>query len=165
MIVEFVDFQCDRCRKRAPEVKKFVGESGGSVEVRFFPLVKVHPWAFAAAESAAALAAISSQLYESYETALFARAETMDSDGARQLAADVAEAAGRKKDLAAEVSSGRPRERVLADLRLGMRLGVAGTPWFFHDGTLIPADPDLLENLLRERLGAAATSKSPPKTQ
>ncbi|MFN2386259.1 MAG: DsbA family protein [Thermoanaerobaculia bacterium] len=165
MVVEFVDFQCERCRKRAPEVKKFVGEAGGSVEVRFFPLVKIHPWAFAAAESGAALAALSPQLYESYESALFARAESMSPEGARQLAEDVAEAAGRAKDFASEVSSGRPRERVLSDLRLGMRMGVVGTPWFFYEGTMVSAEQDLLETFVRERSGAVPAPKAPPRTQ
>jgi protein-disulfide isomerase len=164
-VVEFVDFQCERCRKRAPEVKKFTGEAGGSVEVRFFPLVKIHPWAFAAAESAAALAALSPELYESYESALFARAESMTPDAARQLAADVAEAAGRAKDFASEVSSGRPRDRVLSDLRLGMRLGVVGTPWFFYEGTMVSAEPDLLESFVRERSGAAPAPKAPARTE
>ena len=163
VVVEFLDFQCERCRKRAPEVKKFVGEAGGSVEVRFFPLVKVHPWAFAAAESAAALAALSPQLYEGFESALFARAESMTPEAARQLAADVAEAAGRAKDFASEMASGRPRDRVLSDLRLGMRMGVVGTPWFFHEGTMVSAEPDLLETFVRERSGAASAPKAPPR--
>ena len=165
VVVEFLDFQCERCRKRAPEVKKFVGEAGGSVEVRFFPLVKVHPWAFAAAESAAALAALSPQLYETFESALFARAESMSPEAARQLATDVAEAAGRAKDFASEMASGRPRDRVLADLRLGMRMGVVGTPWFFYEGTMVSAEPDLLETFVRERSGAAPASKAPPRAQ
>lgn len=154
-VAEFLDFQCERCRKRAPEIKKFVSEIGGSIEIRFFPLVKVHPWAFAAAESAAALAALSPELYESYERALFARAESMDPEAARQLAADVAEAAGRAKDFRGEITSGRARERVLSDLRLGTRLGITGTPYFLHEGTLVSAEPDLLESLLRERQPAA----------
>jgi len=160
VVVEFIDFQCERCRKRAPEVKKFVAERGGSVEVRFYPLVKVHDWAFAAAESAAGLAALSPQLYESYEAALFARAGTMSESAARQLAADVAEAAGKGKELAAEVSSGRARDRVLSDLRLGILIGVTGTPYFLHDGTLVSAEPELLEAMIRERLGEPPAPKA-----
>ena len=47
-VTEFLDFQCERCRVRAPEVKKVVTERGGAVEVRLLPLTKVHDWAFAA---------------------------------------------------------------------------------------------------------------------
>src|SRR6266496_1161940 len=57
-VTEFVDFQCERCRVRAPEVKKFVVEQGGAMEVRLLPLAKVHDWAFPAAEYGAALAAV-----------------------------------------------------------------------------------------------------------
>ena len=156
-VAEFIDFQCDRCRKRAPEVKAFVQERGGSVEIRFFPLVKIHPWAFAAAESASALAAISPRLYEAYESALFERAETMSEGSARQLAADHAEAAGKTREFSSEITSGRARDRVLADLRLGARLGITGTPYFIYDGTLVPGEAGLIEKVVSER------SPAPPK--
>jgi len=155
-VVEFLDFQCDRCRVRAPEVKKFASERGGMVEVHLLPLTKVHPWAFAAAESAAALAGVSPRLFTKYEEALFARAEGMTEKAARELAADIAEAAGSKKEFEEELASGRARERVLSDIRLAMRLGITGTPYFLYEGVLVSGERDLLETYLREKLPAPA---------
>src|SRR5262245_53725720 len=54
LVTEFLDFQCDRCRVRTPDVRRAVEQKGGAVEIRFLPLVKTHEWAFAAAESASA---------------------------------------------------------------------------------------------------------------
>lgn len=156
-LVEFLDFQCDRCRVRAPEVRKFVSERGGSVEVHLLPLAKVHPWAFAAAESAAALASVASELFLEYEEGLFARAEGMTETAARGLAADIAEAGGSKEAFEAEVANGRARERVLSDIRLATRLGITGTPFFLHEGVLVSGERDLLETYLREKL-----PRSPP---
>ncbi len=50
-VTAFIDFQCEKCRVRAPQVRDFVSSRGGTLEIRFLPLVKIHNWAFAAAES------------------------------------------------------------------------------------------------------------------
>jgi protein-disulfide isomerase len=149
---EFIDFQCERCRVRAPEVKSAAVEVGGAVEVRLFPLTRVHDWAFAAAEQGAALGNVDPALYARFEEAVFARAATMSAEAARGLASDVAEAAGVKAAFEKELSSGRARERVVNDLRLGIRLGIAGTPAFFHDGNFVSAEKELFETYLRGKV-------------
>ncbi len=153
-VTEFLDFQCERCRVRAPAVKKAVEERGGAIEVRFLPLAKAHDWAFAAVESAAALSNLSAALYRKYEETLFARDEGMNEKAARELASDIAEAAGSKKEFEEELASGRARERVLYDIRLAMRLGITGTPYFLYEGVLFSGERDLLETYLREKLPA-----------
>jgi len=149
---EFIDFQCERCRVRAPEVKAAAVEAGGAVEMRLFPLTRVHDWAFAAAEQAAALGNVDPALYAKFEEAVFARASTMTAEAARALASDVAEAGGAKAAFEKELSSGRARERVVADLRLGIRLGVSGTPAFFHEGNFVSAEKELFETYLRGKV-------------
>ncbi|HEY6066961.1 MAG TPA: thioredoxin domain-containing protein, partial [Thermoanaerobaculia bacterium] len=151
---EFIDFQCERCRVRAPEVKKAVAEKGGEVVVHLLPLTKVHDWAFPAAEAAAALAAVDPAMYSRYEEALFAR-EGMTAAAARQIAADVAEAAGAKEKYEAELSSGRARDRVVSDIRLAMRLGLSGTPSFLHEGNFVSGEKELFEAYLRGKLSPA----------
>jgi len=161
-VTEFLDFQCERCRVRAPEVKKIVAEKGGAVDVRLFPLSKVHNWAFPAAEYAAALAAVDPALYPKYEDTLFSR-EGMTAAAARQIASDIAEAAGAKEKFESELAGGRARERVVRDIRLAMRLGLSGTPSFFHEGNFVSGEKELLEAYLRDKLlpapKAAASSK------
>jgi predicted DsbA family dithiol-disulfide isomerase len=161
-VTEFLDFQCDRCRVRTPDVRRAVEEKGGTVEVRFLPLVKTHDWAFAAAESAAALAGVKPELYRRYEESVFARSEGMSRAAARELASDIAEAAGARDAFAAELSSGRARARVLRDVDLAMRLGVMVTPAFLYRGTLLPGEKGLLETFLRESLKAPAQRTATP---
>jgi hypothetical protein len=150
-VTEFLDFQCERCRVRAPEVKKAVAEKGGAVEARLLPLTKVHDWAFPAAEYAAGLANVDPTLYPKYEEALFAR-EGMTAAAARQIASDIAEASGAKEKFEAELSSGRARERVVRDIRLAIRLGLSGTPAFLHEGNFVSGERDLFESYLRDKL-------------
>lgn len=161
-VTEFLDFQCDRCRVRTPDVRRAVEEKGGTVEVRFLPLVKTHDWAFAAAESAAALAGVKPELYRRYEEAVFARSEGMGRAAARELASDIAEAAGARDAFAAELSSGRARARVLRDVGLAMRLGVMATPAFLYRGTLLPGEKGLLETFLWESLKSPARRTATP---
>jgi hypothetical protein len=156
-VTEFIDFQCERCRVRAPEVKKAVTEKGGAVESRLLPLTKVHDWAFAAAEYGAALANVDAALYGKYEASLLAR-EGMNGAAARDLASDIAEAAGAKEKFEAELSSGRARERVVRDIRLAIRLGLSGTPSFLHEGNFVSGERELFEAYLRSKLSP------PPKT-
>jgi protein-disulfide isomerase len=153
-VTEFLDFQCERCRVRAPEVKKLVSERGGAVEVRLLPLTKVHDWAFAAAEYAAALAAVSPSLYAKYEDAVFSR-EGLNAAAVRDLASDIAEASGERGKFEGELSSGRARQRVLSDIRLAIRLGLSGTPSFFHEGNFVSGEPDLFEAYAKEKVPAA----------
>ena len=155
-VTAFIDFQCEKCRVRTPQVRDFAWTHGGQLQVRFLPLVKIHDWAFAAAESAAALEAASPSLYPKYEEAVFPRAAAMNEKAARDLATDIAEAAGAGEAYAAELSSGRARKHVLDDINLALRLGLNGTPVFFDHGAWLTAEPDLAENFIQARLEEAA---------
>ncbi len=148
LVSEFLDFQCERCRIRTPEVRRAVAETNGGLDIHFLPLVQSHPWAFAAAESAAALAAVKASLYVRYEEMMFARGEGMTAAAAREVASDVAEAAGATEAFRAELASGRARDRVVRDVELALRLGIHGTPTFVLDGLLVPGDRGVLENVL-----------------
>ncbi len=154
-VTAFIDFQCEKCRVRTPQVRDVAWTHGGQLQVRFLPLVKIHNWAFAAAESAAALTAVSPALYPKYEDAVFPRAAAMDEKAARDLATDIAQAAGVGEAFAAELSSGRARQRVIDDIDLGLRLGLNGTPVFFYQGAWLTAEPDLAEGFIQARLEAA----------
>ncbi len=155
-VTAFIDFQCERCRVRTPELRLYAfTHGGGALEIRFLPLVKVHDWAFASAETAAALAGVSPSLYLRYEEALFPKASSMTPAAARQLGADVAEAAGVSSAFQAELSSGRARDRVVRDIELAMRLGLNGTPVFFDEGVFLTSEPGVAESAIGARLGAA----------
>jgi hypothetical protein len=161
VVTAFIDFQCEKCRQRTPRLRDFVWTHGGALEIRFLPLVKVHNWAFAAAEGAAALANISPSLYAQYEEALFPRAGTMTSAAARQLAADIADAAGTREAFDAEMTSGRARDRVVRDIELGLSLGLNSTPAFFFRGAYLTAEPGLVENFIQGSSGKAPKASAP----
>jgi hypothetical protein len=147
-VTEFLDFQCERCKRRTPEARRAAAALGGTVEVRFLPLVKQHEWSFAAAECAAALAEAAPAAFLRYEEAVFARSESMSAAAARELAGDMAEASKAKSLYEAALSSGRARDRVLRDIELASRLGIHGTPSFVLDGKLVPGERGYLENAL-----------------
>ena len=162
-VTAFIDFQCEKCRVRTPQVRDYAWSHGGVLQTRFLPLVKIHDWSFAAAESAAALANVSPQLEDNYERAIFPKAETMNAQAARDLAGDVAEAAGSRKAFEEEITSGRARKRVVADIDLALRLGLNGTPVFFFRGAWLSSEPDLAEHYVESRLsdaGAPAAKSS-----
>lgn len=154
-VTAFIDFQCEKCRQRTPQLRDFAWSRGGALEIRFLPLVKVHDWAFAAAESAAALSNVSPDLYAKYEEALFPRAGSMNAAAARQIAGDVADAAGVRPAFEGELSSGRARDRVVRDIELALRLGLTGTPVFFYRGVFLTGENGLAEKAI-ERLMASA---------
>jgi hypothetical protein len=157
-VTAFIDFQCERCRQRTPQIRDFVWSRGGGLEIRFLPLVKVHDWSFAAAESAAALSNVSPDLYTKYEDAIFPRAGSMNAAAAREVAADVADAAGARAAFDAEISSGRARDRVVRDIELALRLGLVGTPVFFYRGAFLTGENGLAEKAIEARLAAPAAS-------
>jgi protein-disulfide isomerase len=160
-VTAFIDFQCEKCRQREPQVRDFVAKRGGALEIRFLPLVKIHDWAYAAAESAAGLWRVSPALYEKYQDAIFPRAGAMTDAAARELAADVAEAAGSRQAFEAEIASGRARAHVVRDVQLALRLGLNSTPVFFYRGASLASDPNAAENFIQSRLPSDAKSSSP----
>jgi hypothetical protein len=160
VVTAFIDFQCDKCRLRTPQVRDFAWTHGGAFEVRFMPLVKVHDWAWAAAESAAALANVSPSLYSRYEAALFPSASSMSSQAARELADDVAQAAGVLEAYRAELDTGRARDRVLRDIDLALRLGLNSTPAFFYRGAFLTSEPNLVESYVQARLKSGSSGKA-----
>jgi protein-disulfide isomerase len=151
-VTAFIDFQCEKCRIRGPQVRDFAWSRGGALETRYLPLVKVHNWAFAAAESAAALGNVSTPLVDNYERQIFAGASGMNEKAARNLASDIAEAAGVKQAFDSEIESGRARDRVIADINLALRLGLNGTPVFFFRGAWLTSEPDLAEHFIEAQL-------------
>jgi protein-disulfide isomerase len=159
-VTAFIDFQCERCRVREPEVRTWVNAQGGAVSIRFLPLVKIHDWSYAAAESAAALGAISPELYAKYEETVFPRAASLNETGVRQIALDVAEAAGSRAAYEGELSSGRARDRVVADVTAALRLGLNGTPVFFFRGVFLTSEPNLVESYVQPRLGGTPNAKT-----
>jgi protein-disulfide isomerase len=129
-LVEFSDFQCPACAAIKPLVDQIIKENEGNLlfVYRHFPLTQ-HPFAQKAAEAAEAAEA-QGKFWEMFDL-LFANQDKLSDSLFTELAAQL------KLDttvFTADLSSGKYRESVLADLREGNRLGINATPTFFLNG-------------------------------
>ncbi|MEW1699759.1 DsbA family protein [Streptomyces sp. NPDC093249] len=142
-VVEFLDFECEACGASYPVVEKLRAEYGDRVTfvVRYFPMPGHHN-----AESAA-LAAESAARQGKFAE-MYARlfATQREWGEAKESKADVFRSYAREIGLdlrAYDTALADPRtaERVRADQRDGLGLGVQGTPTFLVDGIKIATPP------------------------
>ncbi|OLM21294.1 MULTISPECIES: thioredoxin domain-containing protein [unclassified Pseudonocardia] len=154
-LVEFLDFECEACRAAYPAVEQLRAEYGDRVDVvlRYFP-VPSHANAERAAR--AAEAAARQGRHEAMYALMF---ETQTEWGEQQVPMDdrfrgYAERIG--LDMGrydADYTDPATAERVEADRRDGLALGVRGTPTFFVNGRILePRSLDDLRAALDEAL-------------
>ncbi len=130
-VVEYGDYQCPYCGEAYAIVEALRSALGDDLRFVFrnLPLVQVHPHAQAAAELAEA-AASQDKFWQMHDT-LYQNQEDLSEASlggyARDIELDTAQ-------LADELSSGRPRQRVDADFEGAIRSGANGTPTFFVNG-------------------------------
>jgi len=135
-IVEFGDYQCPGCGSFAlsvkPQIDGILVESGQAQFVFYdFPLIAIHPNAFLAAR-AARCAADQDKYWEYHETLFRNQARwssaSMPSSAFEDYASDVGIDAGPFK---ACLNSDKYADVVTANMELGARMGVSGTPSVF----------------------------------
>jgi protein-disulfide isomerase len=130
ILIDFSDFQCPFCRDFAQQVLPQVIRSyvtPGKVQLAFmpFPLTRIHPFAFRAAEEALCAAA-QGRFWEMHDQ-LFQAPELTE----RALAESPA-AIGLRKDAFDSCIASASTERLLkAAMERAESLGVSGTPTFF----------------------------------
>lgn len=140
-MVEFTDYQCPFCRRHAQQVlpniiTDYVKTGKVRYFIREFPLTQIHPRAARASE--AALCAGDQNRYWEMHSKIFSDPNKLaDEDLVAHAEAIGLEAAKFKACL----EEGRHRARVEADMNLGIKAGVAGTPSFLI-GLTDPADPN-----------------------
>ncbi len=135
-IVEFSDLQCPFCQKFHPELKQALQEYGNNVRWVFkqFPLYQIHPQAEPAAEA-------SECVYEQkgndgfwqFADGVFANQDTIGSALFSQLAQKIGVNMSQYNSC---VSSQKYKAKIQADIDLGTKLGVQGTPTTFINGVL-----------------------------
>lgn len=136
-VVEFSDFQCQACRASWPQVESLLDKYPDKIRFiyRHFPLTSIHQHAVIAA--AAAEAAADQGKFWEYAGLLFDQQETWSQTRdpkelfvsfAKQI--EIPDPDKFQKDL--ENQTGK--DRVLAELQLGNKLGVNATPTFFVNG-------------------------------
>lgn len=126
ILLEFSDFQCPFCGASQPVLKSFLANYPDvSLVYKHFPLTSIHPQALAAARSSWA-AHQQGQFWE-YQDELFANADRLSEDFYLKLAQSLG------LDLN-QFNLDRNSEESLmnlqADVNLGQKLGLQGTPLF-----------------------------------
>jgi len=133
LIIEYGDYECPYSRLAFRAIERIEQQLGGEIRFayRHFPLVQIHPHAFAAA--AAEAAASHARFWEMHEL-LFHRQKALEEADlqryAAQLGLDVARFDDDRQGMAV-------LERIRRDVESGTATGkVRGTPTLFIDGTL-----------------------------
>jgi protein-disulfide isomerase len=159
-IVEFADFECPFCRRLSRAIAT-AGLRRGGVRIVFrqFPLA-AHPWAWSAATLAACAARQSNAAFWALHDFLFTDQSEIDPGDLGRLAAPTLRAAGvNLAELRACADGPAGRGLVEADINLGRRAGVTGTPTLFINGEPVVGSRTAAE--LRSLLAAAkAAGKS-----
>ena len=130
-LTEYGDFECPYCGNAYPEVKEARRRLGDRVTFEFchFPIESRHPHALQAAE--AAEAARAQGRFEEMHDLLFEHQKALEREDlvgyARQLGLDV-------DRFERELDEHVHLDKVRADQREALELGVEGTPTFFVDG-------------------------------
>ena len=138
-IIEFGDYQCPGCAAWALNVKPSVDGTlveNGQVKFVFydFPLISIHPNAFLAARASRCVRDVSGDdVYWSYHETLFREqgrwaGASMPSSAFEGYADDLGVDMGAFESC---LNSDRFADLVTANMELGQRMGVGGTPWVF----------------------------------
>jgi protein-disulfide isomerase len=150
-LVEYGDFGCPYCVQASRPVKSLLDRVEGLRLVwRHFPVPEIHPRADLAAELSE-LAGLHGKFWDAHSLLLTPRGRFSHDDllsVARRLEIDPAEAE-------AALRKRRFRERVVADIEGGRRVGVHATPTFFLDGERLGRPWRELPQIVRARLASA----------
>ena len=131
VLIEFSDFQCPFCAKAHETLKQFMAKHQDEVTLvyKHFPLTAIHPEAMAAAK--AAWAASQQGKFWQYQDALFAQQDKLGEklyvNVAKRLRLDLLQFNQQRNSEAVNAA-------IAQDQKLGEKLGLRGTPFFFMNG-------------------------------
>lgn len=152
-IVTFSDFQCPYCAAAVPPIDQLVqaNEKDTRLAFRHFPLGN-HPQA-----GPAALASIVAQeagKFWAYHDVLFANQEDLSNDALMAYGEKIGLKAA---DIEKAMKDAERQARVIADQKLGIELGVQGTPTFFINGIMMMGveSPEVLQAIVDEQRALA----------
>lgn len=137
-IVAFSDFQCPFCSRAVPTLKQVEDTYKGKVRIAFKQLpLPFHDKAQLAAE--ASLAAHEQGKFWEYHDKLFANQQALDRPALEKYAEEIGLNMAKFKTA---LDSGKFKQQVADDAKLGGSIGATGTPTFFVNGkSLVGAQP------------------------
>ena len=165
-LIEYGDFQCPSCAAYYPVVKQVAEKYKDQVNFVFrnFPIISIHPNAFAAARSAEAAAnqgkfwEMHDRLYETQNSWSSATSQqALFESYAEELGLDMTKF---KQDYASTETA----DRINRDVSSAKQFSISGTPTFILNGEKIknPADAAAFEKVLNDALKKAGVE--PPTT-
>lgn len=159
-LVEFGDFQCPACGAYEPIVRQVANDNKDTLKVvyKHFPLTQIHKNALAASKASEA-AALQGKFWEMHDILFDKQDEWSGALNARDYFVNYAttlklDTAKFLKDLDSKVIE----DKVLAEYKEGIALGVQGTPTFFLNGKMLenPGDLGAFNKLIKEAAAKAA---------
>lgn len=142
-LVEFGDFQCPACASYEPIVRQVMADNKDILKFSFrhFPLYAMHKNALLAAKASEA-AALQGKFWEMHDKLYDKQEEWGEALNARDFIMTYATTIKLDtKKFAADLENKAIEEKILAELKEGVKLGVEGTPTFFINGKKVESNP------------------------
>ncbi len=162
-LVEFGDFQCPACGIYEPIVRQATADNKDTLKVvfRHFPLTQIHRNALLAAKASEA-AALQGKFWEMHDTLYDKQEEWGEAISARDFF--ISYATTLKLDVnkfKVDIDNRAIEDKILAELKEGVNLGIQGTPTFFINGKKVDQNPQSLADFDKLIKDAAAASSAP----
>lgn len=144
-LVEFGDFQCPACGAYEPIVRQVLADNKDTLKFSFrhFPLMQIHKNALLAAKASEA-AALQGKFWEMHDIIYDKQDEWSGSLNARDFFLVYATTIGLDtKKFLNDIDAKSVEEKILSELKEGVRLNIQGTPTFFLNGKKLENIGDL----------------------
>lgn len=154
-LVEFGDFQCPACAAYAPIVDKVLNDNPDTLRIIYkdFPLRQIHSRAQISAQAARA-AGRQGKFWEMYDLLYQNQSSWINKLGAGEFETYATKIGLNLEQFKNDMNSQSVKDQVEGDLKLGIDLGVNGTPTFFLNGKHItnPRSVEEFNALINEAL-------------
>lgn len=144
-LVEFGDFQCPACGAFEPVVRQVLADNKDTLKIvyKHFPLTQIHRNALPAAKATEA-ASLQGKFWEMHDILYDKQEEWSGALNSRDYFLTYATTIGLDtKKFLADYDNPSVEEKILAEFREGVKLGIQGTPTFFVNGKQLENVRDL----------------------
>jgi protein-disulfide isomerase len=160
-LIEYGDYQCPFCGQYYPTVKQVAAEFNDQIKFQFrnFPLVSIHPNAFAGARAAEA-GALQNKFWEMHDLLYENQSQWSAASDPTPYFTQYAKQLGlNAAQFQTDFASSKVNDLVNADLAEGNKLGVSATPTFYLDGKKVDIANDItaFEKLIKDEIAKKAT--------
>lgn len=153
-LVEFGDFQCPACGAYEPLVRQVTQDNKAVLKVVFkhFPLLQLHQNALLGAKASEA-AGLQGKFWEMHDMLYDKQADWSTGLNAHDFIMGYATTLGLDtKKFSDDLNSKALEDKIMAEEKEGLSLGVEGTPTFFLSGKKIdnPSSPEAFNELIKQ---------------